>query len=85
MLFQNRIDRAQKWLHDRAAGSNSKKDTGAEGDLPSPEQLKMEAQEEMDLEKGDFAAMLIAAFVTIVPICLLVLLVMVLGAAIGYL
>ncbi len=85
MLFQSRIDRAQKWLHDRAVRKESHADPTAEGDLPSPVELRREAQEEMELEKGDIAAMLIAALVTILPVCLLVLLVIVFIAAIGYL
>ncbi len=84
MLFQSRIDRAQKWLHDRANRNSAKSGSKAEGDLPSPEELRLEAQEEMNLEKGDITAMLIAAMITILPVCILVLLVIVFFAGIGY-
>ncbi len=74
MLFQRKIDRAQQWLHEKSGKSDVKHQTG--GDLPSMEELRAEANEEMDLEKGDFFAMLIAALITILPVCLLALLFM---------
>lgn len=71
MLFQKKINRAQKWLKEQ-----SDPQTGCEGnhaDLPSMEELKAEAKQEIHLEKGDIPAMLLAAF-PIVLICLAVLL-----------
>lgn len=77
MLFQSKIDRAQKWLHDRSDSARKEKQTQDQEGLPSMEDLKAEAQEEVELEKGDFLSMLIAAFITILPVALIVLLLMV--------
>lgn len=76
MLFQRKVDRAMKWLHDRSdSGKAEQAEKG--GHLPPVDDLRREAQNEMELEKGDGLAMLIAAFITILPVALFVLLVMV--------
>ena len=76
MLFQRKVDRAMKWLHDRS-DSGKAEQAEKEGNLPSMDDLRREAQNEVELEKGDWLAMLLAAFLTILPVALLVLLVMV--------
>lgn len=73
MLFKNKVERAQKWLHERNQTPQSRRRESREGDLPSMEELKRESQE-LQLDKGDLPAMIVAALITIVPICLLVLL-----------
>ncbi len=77
MLFQSRIDRAQKWLKERTGNTGDDHSKSENGEFPSMEDLRAEVQEEMDLEKGDKLAMLIAAFITILPACLVALLIMV--------
>ena len=64
MLFQKKIERAQKWLRE----INKKPD-----ELPTPEELKQESQE-INLEKGDLALMIFLALGIILPVCLVVLL-----------
>ena len=65
MLFQGKIDRAMKKLHEDSdeagAGRNNAGGENAGEDRP-------------ELEKGDFLAMTIAAVITILPVALLVLL-----------
>ena len=74
MLFQRKIDRAQKWLKERN-GVTEEPDYSCDGGaLPSMEELKAEGRNEFRLEKGDLPAMLIAAFFTIMPVCVIVLL-----------
>ena len=77
MLFQRKIDRAMKWLHNRSDSAKAEQAATEEGNLPPVEELRREAQEEEKLEKGDGLAMLIAALITILPVALVVLLVMV--------
>jgi len=74
MLFQKKIDRAQKWLHERNSTDAPRSADYHEGDLPSMEELKAEAREELYLDKKDLPAMIIAAMITIMPVCTLVLL-----------
>ena len=74
MLFQRKIDRAQKWLKERNGVTEEPEYSGDRGDLPSMEELKAEGRSEFHLEKGDLPAMLIAAFFTIMPVCVIVLL-----------
>ena len=76
MLFQKKIDRAQKWLHDRNSTPEVRRNEQCSGssDLPSMEELKAEAREEIYLDKKDLPAMIIAAMITIMPVCILVLL-----------
>lgn len=71
MLFQKKIDRAQKWLKEQSDPQPGCEEVN--GDFPSMEELKAEAKQEIHLEKGDIPAMLLAAF-PIVLICLVVLL-----------
>jgi len=68
MLFQKRIDRAFR----HQSESNQDRDKGEREDL-EPSDL---------MEKGDLAAMILAAVITILPVALLVLLIM---AAAGWL
>jgi len=75
MLFQRKIERAQQWLRDRNMGNQPRR-IRREDDLPDMEQLKQESWE-MPLDKGDLPAMLFAAFITIMPVCVLVLLLLV--------
>ena len=74
MLFQKKIERAQNWLHERNSPSVTQDTEYSGGDLPSMEELKAEAREEIYLEKKDLPAMIIAAMITIMPVCILVLL-----------
>ncbi len=76
MLFQRKVDRAMDWLHQRSQGSEAKPQETS-GDLPSMDELRREAAEDMELEKGDFFAMLVSAFIIILPVCLAALLIMV--------
>jgi len=71
MLFKKKYERAQKWLHDR----NPDNQISDDGELPSMEELRAQANEEIPLDKGDVFAMVFAAFVTIVPACLVILLI----------
>ena len=74
MLFQKKIERAQNWLHERNSTRVTQDTEYSGGDLPSMEELKAEAREEIYLEKKDLPAMIIAAMITIMPVCILVLL-----------
>ncbi|MBR3973336.1 MAG: hypothetical protein IKJ99_05240 [Oscillospiraceae bacterium] len=73
MLFKKKYERAQKWLHDQNPDNQFEDD----GELPSMEELRAQANEEIPLDKSDVFAMVFAAFVTIVPACLLILLIIV--------
>ena len=77
MLFQGKIDRAMRWLHDRSDSAKAERNATEEGNLPSMEELRREALAEEKLEKGDLLAMLVAALITFLPVALVVLLVMV--------
>ena len=60
MLFQRKIDGAMKKLH--------------EGSDAAEEERRKEAEmERPELEKGDIPAMIIAAFITFIPVAILVL------------
>ena len=76
MLFQKKIDRAQQWLHERNSTVESRRAEQSlhNSDLPSMEELKAEARDEIYLDKKDLPAMIIAAMITIMPVCILVLL-----------
>ncbi len=76
MLFQRKVDRAMDWIHQRSQSREENRQE-ASGGLPSMDELRREANEEMELEKGDFFAMLVSAFVIILPACLVALLIMV--------
>ena len=71
MLFGKKLNRAQKWLREQ----NPDLVDGQE-DLPSMEDLKAESQQ-LNLDKSDLFAMIISALITIVPVCLIVLLILV--------
>ena len=73
MLFKNKVERAQKWLHERNQTPESRSKEHREGDLPSMEELRRESQE-LNLDKTDLPAMIFAALITILPVCILVLL-----------
>ena len=74
MLFQRKVERAQKWLRERNGIPEETETHYSESELPSMEELKAEGRNEIRLEKGDLPAMLIAAFFTIMPVCVIVLL-----------
>ncbi len=76
MLFQRKVDRAMEWSRNRSGKHEERSHSCAEGELPSMEELRAQANQEMDLEKGDFLAMLIAGFAVILPAGLIVLLLM---------
>lgn len=65
MLFQRKIDGAMKKLHESsdAAEEERRKDAGE----------PYEELERPELEKGDMPAMIIAAFITFIPVAILVL------------
>ena len=75
MLFKRKIERAQNWLHEQS-NHRSSGEEHTHDDLPSMEELREEAISQNNLEKGDIPAMLIAAFVTFMPVVILVLLVL---------
>ena len=76
MLFQRKIERAQQWLKERNQGNQPRR-IQREDDLPDMEELKREAQREIHLDKSDLPAMILAALITILPVCILVLLALV--------
>ena len=65
MLFQRKIDGAMKKLHEGsdAAEEERRKEAGE----------PYEEMERPELEKGDIPAMIIAAFITFIPVAILVL------------
>lgn len=65
MLFQRKIDGAMKKLHEGsdAAEEERRKEAGE----------PYEEMERPELEKGDMPAMIIAAFITFIPVAILVL------------
>ena len=77
MNQQDKLNGALRWLRKR--NNPSAEETEGEVDpekLPPMEELREES-EQLPLEKGDLKAIIIAAFTTIVPACLLALLVFV--------
>lgn len=64
MIFQSKIDRALKKLHDESDAGQAERDR---------EQGTNEIPEMPELEKNDFLAMVIAALITIIPAALVVL------------
>ena len=71
MLFGKKLNRAQKWLREQNPDLAADQE-----ELPSMEDLKAESQQ-LNLDKSDLLAMIISALITIVPVCLIVLLVLV--------
>ena len=69
-----RYHRAQKWLHEQNPDNHKPVSEPREDGLPSMEELRAEANRDIKLEKGDWLAMLIASFFTILLPCLLFLL-----------
>ena len=69
-----RYYRAQKWLQEQNPDCRKKEAEPREDGLPSMEELRAEANSQIQLEKSDWPAMLIAAFFTILLPCLLILL-----------
>ena len=65
MLFQRRIDGAMQKLH----GSSDAAEGARRKDAGEP----YEELERPELEKGDMLAMIIAAFITFIPVAILVL------------
>ena len=82
MLLQRKVDRAMKWSRERSLRAEGidpeelkaelKKHSGKKDSAPSMEELiAEEKQKELErLEKGDVKAMILAAMITIFPICL---------------
>ena len=77
MLFQRKIERAQQWLKERNQTLYPKSSSRREEDLPDMEELKRQARQENMLDKGDLPAMILAALITILPVCIQVLLALV--------
>ena len=75
MIFQRKYDRASRWSRRKRIEADGLEQSEEEA-LPSLEELKREGQEDIELEKGDIPAMMISAFITIFPACILALLVM---------
>lgn len=75
MFFRKKLEKSMKWHHEKAQGQPAAASEGLE-DLPSMEELKEEAREEVTLEKGDLPAMILAGMLTILPACLAVLLIL---------
>ncbi len=75
MIFQSKIDRALKKLHEESDAGAEERKTGhaqRQGAEDGGDDI-LSAPEAPVLEKNDFLAMMIAAFVTFVPAALLVL------------
>lgn len=64
MIFQSKIDRALKKLHDESDAGQAER---------GREQGMTEIPEMPELEKNDFLAMVLAALITIIPAALVVL------------
>lgn len=96
MLLKRKVDRAMKWSHDRrlrAEGRDPEQEELEEeirkagkgkGDpLPSMEEIRAEQMEELKnepIENKDVFSMMVAAFLTIFPICVGLILVICLVA-----
>ncbi len=80
MLLQRKVRRAFDWQKEQAsqreAESKKKPEYETSDELPPMEDLI--EKDDVMLEKGDLSAMIFSALITIVPACLLVLLVIVL-------
>ena len=76
MLFGKKLKRAQDWLRDQNPDFVADQEVLSEEELPSMEDLR-EQSRELDLDKSDMFAMIISAMITIMPVCLIVLLVLV--------
>ena len=82
MFFQKKIDRAMKASRERQAKANGGNPEAPERQteeeiLPSMEELRAQAQEELKNEPvsgKEIAAMILSAFLTIFPVCVAVLL-----------
>ena len=75
MLFGKKLNRAQKWLREQNPDHGQEQE-GMLEDLPSMEDLKAESRE-LNLDKSDMLAMIVSAMITIIPVCLVTLLVLV--------
>ena len=75
MLFGKKLERAQKWLHERTESGENIPRKYREEDLPSMEELREEADTTY-LEKGDLPALIFSAMITFIPVCLIILLVL---------
>lgn len=64
MIFQSKVDRALKKLHEDSDAGQAEREMGQESEY-KPEMP--------ELEKNDFLAMVIAALITIIPVALIVL------------
>ncbi len=68
-------------LDDPEAPAAATVEDPGEEDLPTPQELKNEGRKKgLPLEEGDMSAMIVAGLFTIVPVCLLILVVLCLVA-----
>lgn len=83
MLLQRKIDRAMKWSRERRMRADGldpeeeeikaelRKHSGQKDPLPSMEELIAEEKESEQLEKSDLPSMILAGLITILPACLI--------------
>ena len=69
-----RYRRAQKWLHEKNCGNQEAFTEAEDNELPSMEELRAQANEEVHLDKSDWFALLLAATVNVFIPCVLFLL-----------
>ncbi len=75
MIFGKKLNRAQKWLREQNPDLEDQQEFQDE-DLPSVEELRRESQQ-LNLDKSDMLAMIISAMITIIPACLIAILLIV--------
>lgn len=96
MFLQRKVDRAMKWSRERSMIEQGrdpeqeeldreleKHGKGQGKDLPSMEELRAEELERLQnepMDKKDIGAMIIAAFLTIFPVCVIAILAIALAA-----
>ena len=73
MIFK-RYERAQKWLREQNCSNREEVTETEDHDLPSMEELRAQANQDLKLDKSDWFALLFAALVNIFIPCLLFLL-----------
>ena len=69
-----RYERAQKWLREQNPDNCKPHQEYADSDLPSMEELRREANQNINVDKSDWFALLVAGFGTILIPCALFLL-----------
>ena len=73
MIFK-RYERAQKWLREQNCSNREEVTETEDHDLPSMEELRAQANQDLKLDKSDWFALLFAALINIFIPCLLFLL-----------